>query len=393
MSGTFTSGIYPFPLGRLKTGRLTSHAHPGYPCSMDRLSIDGGVVYIYICRDIGLSINLDMAESCLQGEASRPQISRQRIKTEAFGYKPRPVRFCEACEVGAIRDLDTAPVVEVTLWDFGVVSFAYRIDLPKGYAFEDLPALSEALFDEDRFEADARLRSGRLLARLEGVIDAPEVSSIFEDHFVFAIDGFEPPLDPAALLAGKGELIARISRSETGRLSRDIIEDSLANHLSFDERDLAVVDWNASLLLGPDMEDSRAVLEFSLVQLLEMRVLDLQLTASLDDAYTRFSKLRPNLRIDLRHIARLSIDAASVFEAVRNGLKLVEDQYLASLHAIAARRFQLEVLNESIVRKLGVLESIYEKLADLRNVTRAEVLEVVIILLIAFEIIQGFFAR
>ena len=93
---------------------------------------------------------------------------------------------------------------------------------------------------------------------------------------------------------------------------------------------------------------------------------------------------------DLRRIARLQIDSAILFEGVNNALKLLGDVYLSRVYRLAAGRLHLPAWDASIIRKLGTLESIYEKLSDRQANRRMEVLEWIIILLILFEVVMSF---
>src|SRR5947208_15747660 len=99
-----------------------------------------------------------------------------------------------------------------------------------------------------------------------------------------------------------------------------------------------------------------------------MRYLDQKLDRALDRAYEALSRRSWNLlRIfgyysaDLRRVAELQVDNALLFEGVNNTLKLLCDQYLARVYALANRRFHIGEWDTSILRKLQTLESIYEK--------------------------------
>jgi hypothetical protein len=153
------------------------------------------------------------------------------------------------------------------------------------------------------------------------------------------------------------------------------------------------VDWNAALLIDREGEDVRAVLGFANVELLEMRYLDQKLDRSLDDVYDTL--LRPSLNLPRifgyystasRRIAELQIDNAILFEGVNNTLKLLGDQYLARVYRLVNKRFHLDEWDASIIRKLQTLESIYEKISDQATNRRMEVLEWVIIILIAVSV-------
>jgi hypothetical protein len=95
-------------------------------------------------------------------------------------------------------------------------------------------------------------------------------------------------------------------------------------------------DWNASLLFDSEGDDTRKVLEFANVELLEMRYLAQKMDRALDQAHETLSKRAWNLprmlgsfSADLRRVAELQIDNAILFEGVNNALKLLGDQYLA----------------------------------------------------------------
>ena len=85
-------------------------------------------------------------------------------------------------------------------------------------------------------------------------------------------------------------------------------------------------------------------------------------------------------------VAELQVDNAVLFEGVNNTLKLLGDQYLARVYRLINRRFHLDEWDASILRKLQTLESIYEKISDQASNRRMEILEWVIVLLIAFSI-------
>jgi hypothetical protein len=170
------------------------------------------------------------------------------------------------------------------------------------------------------------------------------------------------------------------------------VADAVAQRISFSPSDVAIIDWDATLVAADDAEDVRAVLEFANVELLEMRHLDQQLDDALDESYETLSRRGSRFgfaraaRADLRRVGQLQVDNALLFEGVNNALKLLGDQYLARVYRIASARFHLGEWDGSILRKLQSLESIYQKLADQAANRRTELLEWIIIVLIAIEL-------
>lgn len=178
------------------------------------------------------------------------------------------------------------------------------------------------------------------------------------------------------------------------------IQDALICEISYGAEDLALVDWVSALVFAKAAEDTRAVLEFGQVQLLELRHLDHQLDASLDRCYealTRSAQRRfafpAASNDDMREIGQLQVESAVLFEGINNALKLLGDQYLARLYEQVAKRYHLDAWDESILRKLRTLESIYAKIEDAQSAARIEFLEWIVIALIAIEIAVPFLVK
>ena len=70
-----------------------------------------------------------------------------------------------------------------------------------------------------------------------------------------------------------------------------------------------------------------------------------------------------------------------------HALKLLGDYFVARVYRVASERFHLADWNAGILRKLETLDDIYVTSSALTTSRRMEVLEWIIILLIAFEIV------
>jgi len=64
----------------------------------------------------------------------------------------------------------------------------------------------------------------------------------------------------------------------------------------------------------------------------------------------------------------------------------VGEQYLARVYSLASRRFHLAEWDASITRKLQTIDGIYAKMADRAAGKRMELLEWIIIVLIAVSL-------
>ncbi len=224
-------------------------------------------------------------------------------------------------------------------------------------------------------------------------IQRPLWSHLSEEYFVFQLAP-GPPLPETGLLLGpRAWWLAGLVRMETDALSDAEVAEATRLHLSYSPADLFVADWAAAVLIDSDCEETLQTIEFINLQLLEFRHLDEQLDMRLAAAYKLIHPLarswlpfwhthtRP-----LRSLGEIRMEANSMLERPGNVLKLVGDQYLARVYSILAKRFHLEEWEQSIRHSLEVVEGVYAVISDQAATYRTELLEVVIILLIVFEI-------
>ncbi|MCX5690910.1 MAG: hypothetical protein NTV94_14190 [Planctomycetota bacterium] len=361
---------------------------------MSGLYISRGSCTVLFAYDIGFGISLDRAErmlaSSVQGKTQREYLRHARKSPQSFEYRPSPLRFTRKAAPVAVGACSTDAAVSLTLYDFGAVSVAYTIPLEG--TLDQLAALSEQLYDNKDLAADSRNHASELLRDLHGAVVKPGLLPMVEDYVIFHAQEYDCQAATATeFIAAARESLAGILRAERMRLSAQEVGEATESVVSYTPSDAAVIDWNATLLLGPDMQDVLAVLEFANVELLEMRFLDEQLDRALERAYAATAKkARAFLTggsASLREVAGLQVDSSLLFETVNNTLKLVGDQHLARVYQTVAKRFHLPEWDANILRKLGTLEGLYEKLNDRQTTRRMEVLEWIIILLIAFEVV------
>ena len=357
--------------------------------------IESGLCYVIFAYDAARAVNLDAADRRVQETTQRPSILHKRRTPSYFEYQPPPLRVSRDAKPFTIGSYATRPSLDLMVYDFGAVAVIYAV--PIEGAFDDLLALSEELYDNESLLADSRLQVDQFLLLIGDAATQPHPSPVVEDYVIFHIESFAQAVEPNRFCAEHGRRIAQILRAERQALSDQEVDDALAARISYSVQDITIIDWNAALVLDRDGEDVRAVLEFANVELLEMRYLDQKLDRALDETYEQLSRRAAGLQgmlgypgADLRRVAELQVDNAALFEGVNNTLKLLGDQYLARVYRLVNRRFHIDDWDASILRKLQTLESIYEKISDQASNRRMEILEWVIVILIAFSIALEF---
>ncbi len=362
--------------------------------------IERGSGHAFFAFDLGFSIDLNRAERLLaalrDGAPERLALQRGRRIPDSFEFSPMPLRMTRPGTVHAVADARTTGLVEIVLFDFGAASIEYV--LPLDGPLDRLQRISEALYEHAALAADARRVMQELLETIRPAVSKPDPSPMVEDYFVFRLEDVRradgAPCTPADLLAERSGFLASVLRSESVELSRQEVMDAMGSVISYTPQDAAIIDWNGAILFGPVGDDVVTVLEFANVELLEVRFLDDQLDRSLERAYAA-TQHRPGLLElfthrtgrDLRRIASFQVDSAALFEGVNNALKLLGDQYLARVYRLAGQRMHLPEWDASILRKIATLKDTYSTTSDLQTNRRMEVLEWIIILLIAAELL------
>ena len=352
--------------------------------------VASGSCFALFAYDVGLGIELDEADRRITALKERARIRHKRRAPRYFDYEPPPLRVIQEAEPVSLGRWTTAPGAECVLFDFGGVLVTYRIALSG--SLDDLVTLSEELYDCAPLLRDSRERVEALVGAVSPAVKQPAIGPQVENYSIFQIEAFEGGRRPDELCTTDAPRLARLLRSERSELSAGEVADVVSHRISFGADDVTVIDWDGALLYDRDADDVRAVLEFANVELLQMRALDARLDEALGDAYEQLSRRQRSiwpgfLTRDLSRIGQSQVDGAILFEGVNNALKLLGDQYLARVYRLASERFHLAEWDATILRKLETLDSIYEKVSTVAANRRIELLEWIIILLIALEIV------
>lgn len=367
--------------------------------STDHIVIRRGVAYAMFIYDIGLGVRLDEAEGLLAASTSRQVLPHRRRTPRHFEFQPAPLRVSGSSEGLTIGSGQVVSALDCVVYDFGAVAVVYEI--PVNGAIEVLLEMGDALYECSVLLKDSERRVGELMERVRPAVNKPNRSAFVEDYVVYqleeVVDGEGRAVRPADVVTRHAGLLAGVLRAERATLSQQEVDDALSSRMAYTDDDLVIIDWNAAMVFDRDAEDTRTVLEYANVELLEMRHLDHRLDLLLNESHKTISE-NPWKRIFLfrsqtgamRYLAELRIDSAVMFEEVNNALKLLGDQYLARVYRLAAQRLHIGDWDGSILRKLDTAESMYDKMSDYQSARRIEVLEWIIILLIAWEVVWAF---
>jgi hypothetical protein len=340
--------------------------------------------------DVGAEIDLERAKALLP--ATPADRASRRAAPTYVGHTTPPLRAALGEHTVRLGDTTTSVTASMVVHEVGAITIVLTTPLAADVA--DLPGLTATLTGAGPLEDVARGLVDEQRRHLASAVSKPATSDVVEDYYVIQADRLDPPVTIGELLdRGRGPLAAAL-RCEPEPLSAAEVEDTLRSQLSYYPDDLAIGEWNVTVLIDPDPWDAIDVLENLNIQLLELRYFDALLDRLLAESYavaaTRARRLplwNAALQRTVDDLAAVRLEVVSMVERVHNAFKVGGDVYLAKLHTRVAERLGLRAWEESVQGKLDVLQLRYSLVLERVRAARSELLETAIVLLIVFEII------
>jgi hypothetical protein len=341
--------------------------------------------------DVGWEIDLARARTLIA--SAGPEESRGRRAAPAhLAYATPPVGVALGTREVPIGQTTVTATASARIHDFGAVTVVLRSPLDE--PLDRLPGLTATLAGAGPLEDAARAALEPLFERLRPAITKPGLNRFVEDYYILQVDRVAPPATVPELLAAGQRNLAAALRCEASVLSEAETADVFRTALSYYPDDLVVTEWNVALVVDDvDYADTVNVLEYLNVQLLELRYWDDLLDRFVADTFA-LATARPRglpllhrrYRRAVTELAAIRLDVAGIVERVHNALKLSGDVYLAKVYTRTAERLALRAWEESVGRKLDVLQQTHNLMLERVTTARGEALEVTIVLLIAVEI-------
>ena len=354
-----------------------------------------GETIVYRLFDVGYAIALDHASELLASSAPE-RLRPVRGEAQAIQIPNPPVTVGLGNETITLGGARHEAELSARIFDFGVVSLRARIVAPSGVAWSEFAAHNA---DAASLSAWAELLTAALaplLTRIAPAIERAGRAPVTEDYVVFRVNRLENAagvaVSPERL---PDEDIAQLLLGERRKLSAAARRELLSQRFTYFEDDLAVLTWGSALVVEPVAEDTdvQYVLEFANAQLLELRFYDAVLDAELPQIYTRIAEARRGFHLlGLRYGRLLAdlhtrvADATELVERVENSLKVTDDVFLARIYAGALELFRGRTWRNGIDRKVTIVRETYDMLNGESQSRRAEVLEIIIVVLIMLEL-------
>jgi hypothetical protein len=236
------------------------------------------------------------------------------------------------------------------------------------------------------------------LERFQPALIRPSPKWLDEDYLVIDIqsanheDGRPPTAEE--LLKQYGDPITQLVRGELTPLSAAERDEILRGALSYYPTDLIVVGWAAALVYDKPDATSAIIdlLEYANTQLLEFRYYDEVLTSLLSNVYSSLEGRESFLsrwRLPRRagRLNRLRLDIMDLAERTEYAVKFISDTYYARVYRLISSKIGVEDYKGLVSEKLKTAGELYEFMVTQFNERRMFVLELVVAVLVALDVI------
>lgn len=350
----------------------------------------GHITALYLF-DIAEEIDLAAVAEVLQAQPTRARFEPKSYAPAYLQYQTAPILIdspmLDLPEIAGCRP-------RVKVFDYGVISIS--LSRPFAGGWEELAAASARLGDIEQQVEDL---SRTIWRKLAAALVKGRPPDLGEDYVIFAITELSERLTADELVTRHGRAIAAILRGERDPLSAQERDEVLRHRLSYLASDLIVPTWSTAFVYDTDagVQEALEIFELANSQLLELRYYDDLLDRELSRIYNELERphwpdwlggRRSRRQADELHA--LFIDVNELTDKTENTLKMVGDVYAARLYTLVAARLGLAQWKRSLDEKLGTLDAIYRFTVEQVQLSRANLLELLIVLILVLELVLIF---
>ena len=357
----------------------------------------GEVVYLYAFDVAYELVRKPIPQLLGQPVAQFVVDSSKRSPRQLFFYRPQMVRLPPLERLGPQGPVRLERTIK--LLPIGAISIMVRVpftvrQIEELVGFHDLQFSSGTwLYDEVR--ALAHEVQQELRPCFVGPVDTLGDE---EAYTVFCVRGPLRAPDGSICAAEEWLLDNRrrvagllVEERDASKLSEQETVESTNKYLSYYERDLVVVDWDAALVIDEPryFDETLYLMELANVQLAELEAYDRMLDDAVERSYRDVLRRplgRGRMRVQ-RSLRELRIDLARLSDELSNITKFFGDWHLARIYQALSSRFHLADWHHTIDQKLKTLDDLYQLLGIEQNNRLMMVLEVSIVLLFVIDVV------
>ena len=283
------------------------------------------------------------------------------------------------------------------IYHFGVVSLCYKIPFESN--FDDLRQKLIELKNE--YDTQSNIDAKNVFKKIGPAIKKPHFYNLKSDYYAVQVNPIGKEASGKEFREKYGTKILPLLRLETKLLSEYQKNEILSSVTGYYGQDFIIIDSEASFIYDTEYNEPMEILELTNVQQLELHYYDWLLDNKLNYFYMQKSLTPPwtayipligqRFQQPASKLASLRVDISVITERLENSIKITGDAYFLQLYSMLVAKLGLKDWRESINRKLEIIWNLHQVHIDNLNSLHSEILELVIIILIALEAIIAFY--
>ncbi len=356
----------------------------------------GELVYLY-AFDVANEIAIEKIREILKGQPVPFEISIDHTFPKDIPlYKPLSIEL--PILESLLSGKEVKPIIHI--YEVGVVSINLRVAFETSDLQELLPFHRPILengknLDEIAYNLCKETCKSIKEAIIQGALKIPEP----EAYTVFCLIELGAQKNTGDwFIENRRNIAALLTENKLGVLSDQQTDDVMRIQLSYSNNDIAIIDWDAALVvdLTGYLDDTIYVLELANLQLEEYKIMDQRLDRYLNKAYEdirkqKFGLLGPHSKV-LRSLRTLRVDVTKLNDEVTHITKFFGDWYLARVYLGARERFHIDKWRNSVAERLTQLDALYSVVHTEVSNLRMLWLEVIIVVFFAIDLLTIFFS-
>ena len=355
----------------------------------------GRVVYMY-AFDVAYEMSRNPVRELLGQPVAQFSVdASKRSPRHLFFFRPQMVRlppmerFGPHGRIQVERAVKILPVGAISI----TVSVPFVVD-----SIEDLVVYHDLEFNNGALSQEVRQLAEQVRHELADHWIQPVQDLADEEAYtVFCLEAplvaaDSSPISAEDWLCDHRREVASLLTQEPDvtQLSRQEADESTGRYLSYYENDLAVIDWDAALVIEEptNLDETLYVLELANLQLAELEAYDRLLDDALERSYRDLADRRRRARTEvMRELREIRIDLARLSDELQNISKFFGDWHLARIYQTISARFHLSDWHRTIDEKLKTLDNLYQLLNQDLNNRWMLILESTIVLLFVVDLV------
>lgn len=355
----------------------------------------GEVVYIYAFDVAYEMTRRPVCELLGQTVAQFEVDASKRSPRQLFFYKPQMVRLRPVERIGPhgpVRIERTVKLLPVGAMSI-TIRVPFQVDSIKDLvAYHDLEFSNGSLHDEvKRLAEEIRRELASYYVRPVNRLEEEEAYTVFCIAAPLPIQDGIPVCAETWLRSHRRQIAALLTQEpQIDRLSKQEADESTGRYLSYYENDLAVIDWDAALIVDEtkNFDETLYVMELANLQLAELEAYDRILDDALERSYRDLGEQSLLRRSHvLRELREIRIDMTRFSDELQNITKFFGDWHLARIYEHISSRFHLADWHRTLDVKLKTLDNLYQLLQHDQNNRIMLMLEITIVILFVVDLL------